>query len=144
MNRRKLHPVLWIVIGLAVLGIGASLFQDPSGFITSIFVTVGIITIFILLFRKFIQPRLMQRQSGFQVPVKNGRPQPKAKTKPQPASQTRFKTKTKSKARRSAAPLKTVKQEKSRPKPLVKRQSDVKLTVIEGKKNPKKKSRALF
>lgn len=136
MNPKKFHPVLWTVVALAVLGIGTSLFQDPSGFITSIFVTVGIITIFILLFRRFIQPRLMQRQSGFQVPVKNGKPKPKA------AAQTR--SKTKSKARRSAVPLKTVKQEKHRPKPLVKRQSDVKLTVIEGKKNPKKKSRALF
>lgn len=132
MSKIKSHPVLLIIIGLAVLGIGTSLFQDPTGFITSIFVTIGIITLFILVFRRFIQPKLMQRQSGFQVPVKNGRPVSAARAKPKP------------KSRRSTAPLKTVKQEKSRPKPLVKRQSDVKLKVIEGKKNTKKKSRALF
>ncbi|SDN40884.1 SA1362 family protein [Alkalicoccus daliensis] len=134
MSKVKSHLLLLVIIGLAVLGIGTSLFQDPTGFITSIFVTIGILTLFILVFRRFIQPKLMQRQSGFQVPVKNGRP----------VTSTQAKTKPKPKTRRSTTQLKTVKQEKSRAKPLVKRQSDVKLTVIEGKKNTKKKSRALF
>jgi hypothetical protein len=132
MVRKRIHPVLLVVIGLAVLGIGGKLIQDPGGFITSIFVTIGIITLFILLFRRFIQPRLMQHQSGFKAPVKTSRS----------AGATAVKSKPKPK--RSTAPLKTVKQEKRSPKPLIKRQSDVKLTVIEGKKNTKKKSRALF
>ncbi|NJP37643.1 SA1362 family protein [Alkalicoccus luteus] len=132
MKSRRIHPLVVIVLAFAALGIGVSLFSDPAGFITSIFVTIGIVTLLILLFKKFLQPKLMQRQSGFQVPVKNGRPVVKQQQKPKP------------KSRRSHVPLKTVKQEKRHPKPLLKRQSEVKLTVIEGKKNPKKKSRALF
>ncbi|WP_147802876.1 SA1362 family protein [Alkalicoccus halolimnae] len=133
MVRKRIHPVLFVVIGLAVLGIGGKLIQDPGGFITSIFVTIGIITLFILLFRRFIQPRLMQQQSGFKTPVK--------KTSRSAGAAA---VKSKPKPKRSTTPLKTVKQEKRSPKPLIKRQSDVKLTVIEGKKNTKKKSRALF
>ncbi|CAM3800914.1 hypothetical protein [Alkalicoccus chagannorensis] len=131
MTSRKLHPVLIVVLGLAAVGILFSLVQNPVGFITGIFVTIGVVTLLLLLFRKFIQPKLMQRQSGFEVPVKNGRPQPQKQKQRKPA-------------RRTNTQLKPVKQEKKAPKPLVKKQSDVKLTVIEGKKNMKKKSRALF
>jgi hypothetical protein len=136
MSFKSLPPVLLVVIGLAVLGIGGHLIQDPGGFIRNIFVTIGVVTLLILVFRRYIQPRLMQRQSGFQVPVKNGRPEP--------AASPAHRSKSRPKPRRGNTALKTVKHEKRGARPLIKKQSDVKLTVIEGKKNTKKKSRALF
>ncbi|PRO66701.1 SA1362 family protein [Alkalicoccus urumqiensis] len=132
MKNKRIHPLLIVLFALAALGIGTQLVQSPGQFITGIFVTIGVVTLLILVVKKFIQPRMMQQRSGFEVPVKNGRPVP-GKQKPKPKNR-----------RRSTVPLKTVKQEKRSPKPLVKRQSDVKLTVIEGRKNMKKKSRALF
>ncbi|MCE7794312.1 hypothetical protein K8O68_18185 [Salipaludibacillus sp. CUR1] len=128
MFRNSYHPVILTIMGLAVIGIGFRLFTNPGAFVTQILVTVGIVALILLLFKSFIMPRLMRRQASFahQQGMHAYQGQPKKK---KPIS---FSNKKKEK-------------KKSINRPLVKRQSDVKLTVIEGKKNKqKKKSRALF
>ena len=128
-------PVVLIIFSLALLGIGVQLFTNPGAFFTSIFITIGVVTVLILLFRTFIMPRLMNRQAG--VPKQYKAAAKATQHKSQGGAQS-FSSK---KMSASAAKKKQNEKKKSVPKPLVRRPPDVKLTVIEGKKN-KKKSRA--
>lgn len=132
-------PVLVIILSLALLGIGVQLFTSPGAFFTSILITIGIATLLILLITRVIMPRMMGGQSGgaYQRAVK----QSKRVHSPQQATAK----KTSTAAKKNTVSFSKKKQEKKRHsnRPLVRRPSDVKLTVIEGKKN-KKKSRALF
>lgn len=128
MFRRFFHPVVLTIIVFAAIGIGVALFSNPSAFFTQILVTIGIVALLLLLMKKFILPRLMGHQTPF--PQQRGGVHAK---------------KMQSKPRKPTASFKKKQNEKKKSisRPLIKRQSDVKLTVIEGKKN-KKKSRALF
>ncbi|RKL68758.1 hypothetical protein CR203_01545 [Salipaludibacillus neizhouensis] len=125
MFRRSFHPIILVIIGFAIFGIGMQLFTNPTQFFTQILVTVGIVAILLLVMKKFIIPRLMGNQASF------------TQQRSQQIKQTQ--------SRKPTASFKKKQKEKKKSisRPLVKRQSDVKLTVIEGKKN-KKKSRALF
>jgi small-conductance mechanosensitive channel len=125
MFRRSYHPIVLTIIGLALLGIGVQMFTNTSAFFTQVFVTIGIVALLIFVIKTFIMPKLLRRQGGFGQ-AHGGSPQWQQTKKKKSAS---FSTKKKDK--------------KAISRPLIKRQSDVKLTVIEGKKN-KKKSRALF
>ncbi|UTR14473.1 hypothetical protein MM221_18230 [Salipaludibacillus sp. LMS25] len=126
MIRRSYHPIVLTIIGLAVLGVGVQMFTNTSAFFTQIFVTIGIVALLIFVIKTFIMPKLMHRQGGFgQAPGSFAKWQQPKKKKP-----VSFSSK-KNEKRKAIS------------RPLIKRQSDVKLTVIEGKKN-KKKSRALF
>lgn len=126
MFRRSFHPIVLVIIGFAIFGIGMQLFTNPSAFLTQMLVTVGIVALLLLAMKKFIMPRLMGNQSSF-------------------TQQRGMYAKQTPQTRKPTASFKKKQKEKKRSisRPLVKRQSDVKLTVIEGKKN-KKKSRALF
>ncbi|WP_416149542.1 SA1362 family protein [Salipaludibacillus sp. HK11] len=127
MFRHSYHPIVITLLSLAALGILVQLFTSPGAFITQILVTIGIVAVILLLMKKFILPRLMRSQSSFpqrQASFQQNQSQKKKK----PIS---FSSKQKEKKKKNVS------------RPLIKRQSDVKLTVIEGKKN-KKKSRALF
>ncbi|MCD8508714.1 MAG: hypothetical protein LRY73_01615 [Bacillus sp. (in: Bacteria)] len=126
MLRHSYHPLILTIIGLAILGIGYRLVASPGAFFTQILVTIGIVAVLILVMRKFVLPRIMGSQAAY------GQQQQGMYTqKSQPAKRpTNFSSKAKEKKKRIS-------------RPLVKRQSNVKLTVIEGKKN-KKKNRALF
>ncbi|MDG5788707.1 SA1362 family protein [Evansella sp. AB-P1] len=123
MLRHSYHPLVLAIIGLAILGIGIQLFNRPGAFITQILVTVGIVAILIFVMKTFILPRIMRNRSPFgQAAHTSNRPTAKR-----------------------AVPFSNKKKDKKKTvsRPLIKRQSNVKLTVIEGKKN-KKKNRALF
>ena len=133
-------PILVIILSLALLGIGVQLFTSPGAFFTSILITIGIATLLILLVTRVIMPRMMGGQSGgaYQQAVK----QSKRVHSPQQATAK----KTTPVGKKNTVSFSKKKQEKKRHssnRPLVRKPSDVKLTVIEGKKN-KKKSRALF
>ncbi|PYZ98593.1 hypothetical protein CR205_08425 [Alteribacter lacisalsi] len=135
---RSFHPLLLVLFALAIVGVGSRLFSDPAGFFVSILVMIGVATLLFLLFRHFIMPRMansgygqryqaqgqgMQaRHSGYAQAARKQSPQMQAK------------------AKKGKQP-----QKKRSSRPLIKRQSDVQLRVIEGKKNKsKKKNRALF
>lgn len=126
MFRHSYHPVVITILCLAALGIGVQLFTNPAAFITQILVTVGIVALILLLIKNVIMPRLMQQKTSFsqKQSVNVQKPSPKKK------KTVSFSNKQKEKKKHNS-------------RPLIKRQSDVKLTVIEGKKN-KKKNRALF
>ncbi|PYZ94338.1 hypothetical protein CR194_02050 [Salipaludibacillus keqinensis] len=126
MFRHSFHPVVVTLLSLAVIGIGYQLFSNPVGFATQILVTIGVVAVILLAFKHFIMPRLMRNQTSYP-PQKGVYAQKASPKRKKPAS---FSSKQKEKKKHTT-------------RPLVKRQSDVKLTVIEGKKN-KKKSRALF
>ncbi|MCR6096684.1 hypothetical protein HXA31_05230 [Salipaludibacillus agaradhaerens] len=126
MFRRSYHPIVLTIIGLALLGIGVQMFTNTSAFFTQVFVTIGIVALLIFVIKTFIMPKLMRRHGGFGQ-AQGGSPQWQQTKKKKSSS---FSTKKKE-------------NRKAISRPLIKRQSDVKLTVIEGKKN-KKKSRALF
>ncbi|QKS70947.1 hypothetical protein FLK61_29945 [Paenalkalicoccus suaedae] len=123
MKKKSWGPVVVVILGFALLGIA----NNPWSFITSIFLAIGFIAILYFVFTKFLQPRMMggRDQAPYRAAVA-AQKQPPTKKKP-----TSLKAKQKERKKNSQS------------KPIMRRQSDVKLTVIEGKKN-KKKSRALF
>ena len=125
MLRHSFHPLVLTIIGLAVLGLGWRLVTSPGSFIMQILVTVGIVAIVLFLFRRFVMPKIIGDQNGYN--PQQGAFTQKAQPGKHPASMKNHKKEKKKKSSR----------------PLMKRQSNVKLTVIEGKKN-KKKNRALF
>ncbi|MBU9712219.1 SA1362 family protein [Evansella tamaricis] len=127
MLRHSYHPLVLTIIGLAILGIGVSFISRPGAFITQILITIGIVAVMIILFKRFLIPWIMRRQSGLQ---QNGMYAQKSHAANSSKRPVPFPGKKKDKKKRIT-------------RPLVKRQSNVKLTVIEGKKN-KKKNRALF
>ncbi|WP_078597086.1 SA1362 family protein [Evansella clarkii] len=125
MLRHSLHPLVLTILGLAVLGLAVRLFTSPGSLLMQILVTVGIVAILLFVFRRFVMPKIMGEQAAYS---------------PQQSAQVH-----KANARKKYAGAKSQKPDKKKrvSRPLVKRQSNVKLTVIEGKKN-KKKNRALF
>ncbi|WP_280768404.1 SA1362 family protein [Salipaludibacillus daqingensis] len=128
MFRQSYHPVVITLLSLAAIGIGVQLITNPAAFITQILVTIGIVALILIIIKNVVMPRLMRRQASFsqQRSMSAHRAAPKKK------KTASFSNKQKEKKKHIS-------------RPLVKRQSDVKLTVIEGKKNKnKKKSRALF
>lgn len=137
MSRLVKNPVIMVVIVLALLGIGVQLINSPGAFFTSILITIGIATLLILLIKKVVMPRMMGTQNGsaYQKAVK----QSKRVNAPQQA--TAGKTPPPNKKNTLSFTKKKQEKKRSSNRPLVRRSSDVKLTVIEGKKN-KKKSRA--
>ncbi|MBU9724179.1 MULTISPECIES: SA1362 family protein [Bacillaceae] len=122
MFRHSYHPIVLTIIGLAVLGLLVNLVTRPGALITQLLVTIGIVVVMIFAFKRFIIPWLMKRQGA-----SPGMHAQRAQVRKAPVS---FSNKKKEKRKKTT-------------RPLVKRQSNVKLTVIEGKKN-KKKNRALF
>ena len=124
MLRHSFHPLVLTIIGLAVLGLGWRLVTSPGSFIMQILVTVGIVAIVLFLFRRFVMPKIIGDQNGYN--SQQGAFTQKSQPGKRPASMKNHK-----------------KEKKKSSRPLMKRQSNVKLTVIEGKKN-KKKNRALF
>src|SRR5690554_4152420 len=125
MQRKSYHPLVLTIIGLAIVGLGYQLVVSPGAFISRILITIGIIAVLFFVVTRFVMPRIMRNNGMYVRAAKSS--QAKKQAPKQPIS---FKKAKKEKRKRIS-------------RPLVKRQSNVKLTVIEGKKN-KKKSRALF
>ncbi|AOM82661.1 SA1362 family protein [Salisediminibacterium beveridgei] len=137
MSRLLKNPVIMVVMALALLGIGVQLITSPGAFFTSILITIGIATLLILLFRNVIMPRMMGAQNGsaYQKAVKQ--------SKQVHAPQQTVKKPTSNPKNTTSFSKKKQEQKRSSNRPTSRKSSNVKLTVIEGKKN-KKKSRALF
>jgi hypothetical protein len=122
-NRRKIHPVLWGIILLAVVGFLYNLISSPQELFTTLLITAVIITVLYFLFKRF-SPGMSSPDSGkYQKAVR----QSKKRYGSQPA------------------PAKKPSLLSSKPKSSgsKKRKKEHNLTVIEGKKN-KKKNRASF
>lgn len=121
-NHRRLHPIIWFVISLAVVGILYQLVTSPRQLFTTILIGAAVVAVFYFIFRR--------TSSGV-----NGKYRKAVKQ-----SQKRYGTN--QKPAKAASPLfsskKTAKSSAQR-----KKTREHHLTVIEGKKN-KKKNRASF
>lgn len=116
MHRRSIHPVIWVVIVLAVIGLGSQVINSPQTLITNLLITGLVVAVFYFIFQRFR-------------PGENGKYKKAVKQ-------------SKRKYNQPAAPLKK-NVASSKPAPFKKRKKEHNLTVIEGKKN-KKKNRASF
>ncbi|MDQ0481697.1 SA1362 family protein [Guptibacillus hwajinpoensis] len=129
MSRRVVQPLIYMVIGLAILGFIWKLFTDPMGLFTQLLITAVIAALFIFLVRKFMTKRMGKQSTSYQKAAKQSSKMQKKKSAP----------------RRNAPHLRVIPSKRLMPK---KRslQDDKKqnpFTVIEGRKG-KKKNRALF
>lgn len=115
MNRHSFYPIVIFVIGLAMFGLFYELITNTTAFLSTLFYTALTIALIIYLFKRFLSNKY-GAQYYRQKPkrVKYSKPQAKS---------------THSKTKNS--------------RPLVRKRSEVNLTVIEGKKS-KKKNRAHF
>ncbi|WNF37812.1 SA1362 family protein [Bacillaceae bacterium IKA-2] len=125
MTRYSFHPLILTVLGLSIIGLFYRLYTDPIGLISQVLFMVAFVAIIFFLAKKFLAHKLgtdANYSSQYQ----------KAKRK---------------NSRRTAAsnvvPHKKKNDSKKMARPLIKKRSEVNLTVIEGKKT-KKKNRALF
>ncbi|TMW73765.1 SA1362 family protein [Alteribacter natronophilus] len=135
---RSFHPLLLVLFALAIFGIGSQLFSDPAGFFVSILVMVGVAALLFLLFRHFIMPRMMNSGYGSRFQAQGQGMHSRQSAYAQAARKQPARTQPNQKKGKQS-----LKKRSSRP--LIKRQSDVQLRVIEGKKNKsRKKNRALF
>lgn len=116
MHRKSFHPVIWVIIVLAVIGLGSQLIFSPQKLITQLLMVGVIVALFYFIFQRFR-------------PGENGKYKKAVKQSKRKYSQ-------------SAAPIKKS-LTSNKPAPFKKRKKEHHLTVIEGKKN-KKKNRASF
>ena len=123
MTRYSIHPLILCVLGLAVIGFFFRLVTEPGALLAQLLFIAVFAAIILFLVKKFLVPRLgggVQYSSQAAPPVQRR------------SSQS------------NVVPHKKKKDVKKFPsRPLVKKRTEVNLTVIEGKKN-KKKNRALF
>lgn len=120
-NSRKLHPIIWFVISLAVVGILYQLITSPRQLFTTILIGAAVVAVFYFIFR-----RTSSGVNGkYRKAVKQSQKRYGSNQKPPKASPL-FPNK---KAAKSSAQKKRTREHH--------------LTVIEGKKN-KKKNRASF
>jgi uncharacterized MnhB-related membrane protein len=118
-NSRRLHPVIWFVISLAVVGILYQLITSPRQLFTTLLIGAAVVAVFYFIFR-----RTSAGVNGkYKKAVKQSKKRYGSNQKPSKTS-----------------PLFSNKKVKSTQK---KRAREHHLTVIEGKKN-KKKNRASF
>ncbi|MBU8907715.1 SA1362 family protein [Desertibacillus haloalkaliphilus] len=124
MSRQPFHPLVLLIIGLAVVGLLYRLYTDPVGLFVQALIFVGIAAGLFFLFKRF-----MAKKYGMQAPQRQQRSQ---RANP-------FKKNNVVPHKRKATAKKTP------TRPLNKRKNEHNLKVIEGKKNKsKKKNRALF
>lgn len=125
MTRYSFHPLILSVLGLSIIGLFYRLYTDPIGLLSQILFTVVFVAIIFFLMKKFLAHKF---GSG----TNNSSQYQQAKKK---------------NSRRTAVsnvvPHKKKKDSKKVARPLIKKRTEVNLTVIEGKKT-KKKNRALF
>lgn len=58
MGRNKTSIIILIIVGLAVIGLVSSLIKDPSGFLISILVMVGIALVIFMIMRMVLNRRV--------------------------------------------------------------------------------------
>jgi uncharacterized MnhB-related membrane protein len=121
-NSRRLHPIIWFVISLAVVGILYQLITSPRQLFTTILIGAAVVAVFYFIFRRTssgVNGKYRKAVKQSQKRYGNNQKQPKA-----PPLFSNNKKNAKS----------TAQKRKTR---------EHHLTVIEGKKN-KKKNRASF
>ncbi|MDN4525285.1 SA1362 family protein [Fictibacillus fluitans] len=116
LHRRSFHPVIWVVIVLAVVGLVSKLFTSPQSLLTQLLMIGLVIAVIYFIFQRFR-------------PGENGKYKKAVKQ-------------SKRKYRQNTAPVKKP-ASSNKPAAFKKRRKEHNLTVIEGKKN-KKKNRASF
>ncbi|WP_181350082.1 SA1362 family protein [Thalassobacillus sp. CUG 92003] len=127
MTRSRLTPVIYILMALAVFGVGVQLFRDTMGFLTSILIMVGVAALLYgAIYYFFLRPRM----GGSSAEMKKYKQAVKQ-------SKMRYSGKSTSQAATAREPIKTA----PAPKKKKKRSSAPHLRVIEGHKN-KDKDRA--
>lgn len=124
MTRYSFHPLILCVLGLSIIGLFHRMYTDPIGLISQLLFMVVFAAILFFLFKKF-----MARKLGIGPKYSSHQPQLKKNSKASTNS--------------NVIPHRKKKETKKFSRPLVKKRTEVNLTVIEGKKN-KKKNRALF
>lgn len=125
MTRYSFHPLILCVLGLSVIGLFYRLYTDPVGLFSQALFMIIFAAIVFFLVKKFLAHKL--RNSTH---YSSQQFQPK-------------KTNYKGSSHSNVIPHKKRKESKKFSRPLMKKRTEVNLTVIEGKKN-KKKNRALF
>lgn len=116
MNRRSFYPFIFIIIGLATFGLFFELFTNTSAFLSRLFITALTFVLVVYLFKKFFGRRY-------------GSPNRSQRLKPK---RIKYSKSTQRKTQNAKAS-----------RPILRKRSQVNLTVIEGRKN-KKKNRAHF
>ncbi|WP_244520385.1 SA1362 family protein [Fictibacillus solisalsi] len=116
LHRRSFHPVIWVIIVLAVVGLVSQLFTSPRNLFTQLLMAGLVIAVIYFIFQRFR-------------PGENGKYKKAVKQSKRRYSQ-------------SAAPVRK-NTSSNKPAAFKKRRREHNLTVIEGKKN-KKKNRASF
>ncbi|MFN7251161.1 MAG: SA1362 family protein [Anaerobacillus sp.] len=124
MTRYSFHPLILCVLGLSIIGLLYRLYTEPVALIQQALFMILFAGIIFFLVKRFLAHKL---SSGNYY---SSQPQPR-------------KMNYKASAKSNIVPHKKKKETKKFSRPLVKKRTDVTLTVIEGKKN-KKKNRALF
>ncbi|MGY4690254.1 SA1362 family protein [Salibacterium sp. K-3] len=129
MSRLPGNPILLVVFGLAVLGLGYQLVTNPIGVLTYILVGTAVAVGLYFLFTRVIMKRvsLNQYQKAAGPKASSGRPV---------SSDKKYQKAARQQAKNKTGP-------KRPPRTGAKRKNDHNLTVIEGRKN-RKKNRALF
>ncbi|MFC7370432.1 SA1362 family protein [Fictibacillus iocasae] len=122
-QRRKIHPVLWGIIILAVIGFLYQLVSSPQELFTTLAITAGIIAVLYFLIKRFSPGSSAPDSGKYQKAVRQSKK--RYGSQPTPVKKPS---------------LLSSKQKSSSSK---KRKREHNLTVIEGKKN-KKKNRASF
>lgn len=122
MPRRSLHPVIMVLLALAVFGFFYQLIYNPGTLLSQILFTVAIVAVFFVIYKAFIQKRMEGKdQTQYRKAVKSSKKRMKGReSRPTASNPKPVKRKFRSGARKKNH-----------------------LTVIEGKKG-KKKDRALF
>jgi hypothetical protein len=121
-NSRRLHPIIWFVIILAVVGVLFQLISSPRQLITTFLIGAAVIAVFYFIFNRNSSSGI---NGKYKKAVKQSKKRYGSNYKPPKASPLSSNKKTK-----SASQKKRVREHNH-------------LTVIEGKKN-KKKNRASF
>lgn len=124
MTRYSFHPLILCVLGLSIIGLFYRLYTEPVALLQQAFFMIIFAAIIFFVAKKFLAHKL---SSGNYYSS-------------QPQSQ---KMHQKAATKSNVIPHRKKKDVKKFSRPLVKKRTDVTLTVIEGKKN-KKKNRALF
>lgn len=124
-------PIVYILIGLGMLGLIMSVYTNPVGVLKFILIAAAIVVIGWFLYKQFIKKRASKQTSGYERAVKQSAELHKSK---------KHKTK-----KKRPSYLKVVNAKKHQPfdkkPPLSERKAEHQFTVIDGKKT-KKKNRA--
>jgi hypothetical protein len=130
VNRKKSMIIIYVLLGFAALGLISTLRNDPLQLIRNVLIGVAIVGLIYFIFTRFSRGNSGEEYQAYKKAAR--------KTTKKKRKYEMVKTK---RSRHNPHGLTVISKEQLINKP--KKKSDVKLTVIEGKKT-RKKNRALF